>query len=159
MTHNLNGKIALITGGSRGIGRHISATLADSGATVIVNYANNQEAAQQTVDFILSTGGKALLVKGDVTDEESVKHLVKQSEEKVGESIGILINNATGPQPELSIEESTWDDYLDQLNFFVKAPLLLTKAILPGMKKKTKVELLISEAKLFRWEIQIFQTT
>ncbi|WMX53339.1 SDR family oxidoreductase [Peribacillus sp. R9-11] len=138
MTHNLNGKIALVTGGSRGIGRHISATLADSGATVIVNYATNQEAAQQSVDFILSTGGKALLVKGDVTDEESVKHLVKQSEEKVGESIGILINNATGPQPELSIEESTWDDYLDQLNFFVKAPLLLTKAILPGMKKKNE---------------------
>ncbi|MGG0288243.1 SDR family NAD(P)-dependent oxidoreductase [Peribacillus butanolivorans] len=102
MTHNPNGKIALVIGGSRGIGRHISATLADSGATVIVNYANNQEAAQQTVDFILSTGGKALLVKGDVTDEESVKHLVKQSEEKVGGNIGILINNATGPQPELS---------------------------------------------------------
>ncbi|MFZ3591762.1 SDR family NAD(P)-dependent oxidoreductase [Bacillus sp. DJP31] len=132
----MNGKIALVTGGSRGLGRKISSTLAEFGATVIVNYANNDEAASQTVESILSAGGKAIFVKGDITDEEGVKQLVKESEEKCGGTIDILVNNATGPQPELSIEESTWDDYLDQLHFFVKAPLLLTKAILPGMKKK-----------------------
>lgn len=48
----------------------------------------------------------------------------------------ILVNNATGPQPELSIEDANWEDYEDQLKFFVKAPFLLLKAVLPGMKKQ-----------------------
>ncbi|MCK6258206.1 SDR family oxidoreductase [Fictibacillus sp. KIGAM418] len=136
LINNLHSKIALVTGGSKGLGRHISAALAQSGATVIVNYAHSRETALQTVDFIQSSGGKAFAVQGDVTNEESLNHLVKESEEITGETIDILVNNATGPQPELSLEESTWDDYLDQLNFFVKAPLLLTKAVLPGMKEK-----------------------
>jgi 3-oxoacyl-[acyl-carrier protein] reductase len=132
----LNGKIALVTGGSRGLGKMISSTLAEAGAIVVVNYANNQQAAQQTVEFIHLNGGKAVLIKGDITDEKAVETIVKEAEEQCGGTIDILVNNATGPQPELSIEESTWNDYLDQLVFFVKAPLLLTKAILPGMKKK-----------------------
>jgi 3-oxoacyl-[acyl-carrier protein] reductase len=136
MMRALNNKIALVTGGSRGLGKVISLQLAEAGATVIVNYASNQEAAQETVDSIRSKGGKAVSIQGDITEEKSVSDLVKESEEQCGGSIDILVNNATGPQPELSIEESTWDDYLNQLTFFVKAPLLLTKAILPGMKKK-----------------------
>ncbi|MGM0846988.1 MAG: SDR family NAD(P)-dependent oxidoreductase [Bacillota bacterium] len=133
---NLNGKIALVTGGSRGLGKVISITLAEAGATVVVNYANNQEAAQQTVDEIKANGGKTFSIQGDITDEQAVEKLVKDAEAQCGGNIDILVNNATGPQPELSIEESTWNDYLDQLVFFVKAPLLLTKAVLPGMKKK-----------------------
>ncbi|GIO17955.1 3-oxoacyl-ACP reductase [Oceanobacillus oncorhynchi subsp. incaldanensis] len=136
MSHRLNGKVALVTGASRGLGKHISKTLADAGATVIVNYANNYKNAQDTVDFIASDGGRAIAIQGDVRDEESVEKLIKQAEEKTQGSIDILVNNATGPQPVLSIEELTWQDYLAQLEFFVKAPLLLTKAVLPGMKEK-----------------------
>jgi len=136
INHNLNGKIALVTGASKGLGKYISAALADSGANVIVNFAHSQEAAQQTVDFIRSNGGNAIAVKGDVTNKEEVKRLVGETEEAFGGTIDILVNNATGPQPTLSIEESTWEDYLDQLNFFVKAPLLLTKEVLLGMKTK-----------------------
>ncbi|WP_338079475.1 SDR family oxidoreductase [Aquibacillus halophilus] len=128
--------MALVTGGSRGLGKVISLTLAESGAMVIVNYANNQESAQETVDLIKSNAGKAITVKGDITDEDEVQRLISEAEEKTGGTIDILVNNATGPQPELSIEESTWQDYLNQLEYFVKAPLLLTKTILPGMKKK-----------------------
>lgn len=141
MSHRLNGKVALVTGASRGLGKHISKTLADAGATVIVNYANNYKNAQDTVDFIASDGGRAIAIQGDVRDEESVEKLIKQAEEKTQGSIDILVNNATGPQPVLSIEELTWQDYLAQLEFFVKAPLLLTKAVLPGMKEKRMVEL------------------
>lgn len=136
MTVNLKEKIALVTGGSRGLGKVISLKLAESGATVVVNYANDSESAQQTVDMIKATGGKAVAVKGDITNEESVALLIKDAEEQCNATIDILVNNATGPQPELSIEECTWNDYLDQLHFFVKAPLLLTKAVLPGMKQK-----------------------
>lgn len=132
----LAGKIALVTGGSRGLGKTISAVLAEAGATVIVNYANNSLHAEETVRNIRESRGKAVAVQADITDEKMVRKLIQKAEEFSGNTIDILVNNATGPQPELSIEESTWDDYLDQLAFFVKAPLLLTKAVLPGMKKK-----------------------
>lgn len=56
MVNDLNGKVALVTGGSKGLGKHISKTLAEAGAAIIINYANNDEAAQQTLDFILSAG-------------------------------------------------------------------------------------------------------
>ncbi|WP_223703400.1 SDR family NAD(P)-dependent oxidoreductase [Sutcliffiella deserti] len=132
----LQGKIALVTGGSRGLGKVISATLAEAGATVIVNYAHNTAAAEESVQTITRAGGKALVIQSDITNEEAVQKLVQEVEEKLGGTIDILVNNATGPQPELAIEESSWEDYLDQLNFFVKAPLFLVKAVLPGMKEK-----------------------
>ncbi|WP_241773352.1 SDR family oxidoreductase [Bacillus sp. LL01] len=133
---NLQGKNALVTGGSRGLGKVISATLAEAGATVIVNYAHNTKLAEETVHTITAAGGKALVIQSDITNEEAVHKLVQEVEEKLGGTIDILVNNATGPQPELSIEESSWEDYLNQLNFFVKAPLFLVKAVLPGMKEK-----------------------
>jgi len=96
-----------------------------------------QQAAEKTVEAIRSSGvGQAFAIQADITDEEQVKRLIKESKQQAGGSIDILVNNATGPQPEPSIEESTWQDYLDQLQFFVKAPLLLTQEVLPAMKKK-----------------------
>ncbi|GAB2567172.1 SDR family NAD(P)-dependent oxidoreductase [Gracilibacillus alcaliphilus] len=136
MTDLLAGKIALVTGGSRGLGKSISIALAEAGAIVAVNYANNQADAEQTVELIRELGGQAVAIQGDITDEEAVDNLVRRAEAEAGGTIDILVNNATGPQPEVSIDESTWSDYLDQLDFFVKAPLLLTKAVLPGMKMK-----------------------
>ncbi len=109
--------------------------MAASGAAVIINYANNSEAAAQTAQEIKKNGGLAFPIKGDVTDEPDAVRMIEEAEQAVGRTVDILINNATGPQPELSIEESTWADYEDQLRFFVKAPLLAAKAVLPGMKK------------------------
>ncbi|APH05041.1 SDR family oxidoreductase [Bacillus weihaiensis] len=134
--NSLNGKIALVTGGSRGLGKKISLSLANAGATVCVNYANNQQAAVETIEMIRSNGGKAMMVKADITSEIDVKKMIEEIQETCGGSVDIVVNNATGPQPELSIEESTWEDYLDQLHFFVKAPLLITKEVLPSMKEK-----------------------
>ncbi|MGY3716182.1 SDR family NAD(P)-dependent oxidoreductase [Sutcliffiella cohnii] len=132
----LQGKIALVTGGTRGLGKGISTTLAEAGATVIVNYAHSTTAAEETVQIITAAGGKAIAIQSDITNEDAVKQLVLEVKENLGGTIDILVNNATGPQPELSLEEITWEDYLDQLNFFVKAPLFLLKAVLPGMKEK-----------------------
>ncbi|PPA69789.1 SDR family NAD(P)-dependent oxidoreductase [Jeotgalibacillus proteolyticus] len=135
--HRLEGKVALVTGGSKGLGRYISKELARAGATVLVNFAHNEQTANKTVEEINSIGaGNAYAVKGDITDETAVKELIREAKEKAGGEIDILVNNATGPQPELGIEESTWQDYLDQLHFFVKAPLLLTQALLPEMKER-----------------------
>jgi 3-oxoacyl-[acyl-carrier protein] reductase len=70
-----------------------------------------------------------------VRDESEVARLVREITGAFGE-IDILVPNATGPQPFLSIEEQTWVSYLDQLEFFVKSPLLLVKQIIPGMKRR-----------------------
>lgn len=128
--------IALVTGGSRGIGRWICMALANAGMAVVVNYRNNEADAEITVRMIRDQGGRAEAVQADVTNEDEVEALVDESVRVMGGTIDVLVNNATGPQPLYSIEGSTWDIYLDQLNFFVKAPLLLTKAVLPGMKAK-----------------------
>ncbi|MEC0229447.1 SDR family oxidoreductase [Paenibacillus alba] len=135
-TARLQGKLALVTGASRGLGRHIAVSLASAGAVVAVNYANSQQDAEETVRMITVNGGKAQAFRADVTSEKEVLELVRQSEQYFGIGIDVLVNNATGPQPMLSIEDSTWQTYLDQLDFFVKAPLLLAKAILPGMKQR-----------------------
>jgi 3-oxoacyl-[acyl-carrier protein] reductase len=139
----LEGKVALVTGGSRGIGKHICGILAELGAKVIVNYANNKVPAEETIKWITSLGGQAVAIKADVTNEEDVHRLMEDIQRTYGGTVDILVNNATGPQPELSIEECDWQDYLDQLEFFVKAPLLLTKAILPGMKEKKEGRIII----------------
>jgi 3-oxoacyl-[acyl-carrier protein] reductase len=136
MQHQLDNKIALVTGGSRGLGRWICYALARSGASVAVNYANNEKDAKETVRLIEEIGGKAYIVRGDITREEDVERIVRETVEHFGAPIDILVNNATGPQPMYSIEDSTWEIYMDQLVFFVKAPLLLTKAVIPGMKER-----------------------
>ncbi|MCR8631807.1 SDR family oxidoreductase [Paenibacillus radicis (ex Xue et al. 2023)] len=131
------GKLALVTGGSRGLGRWISVELARQGALVAVNYANNSKDAEDTVRLIAEAGGIAQAFRADITDETEVDRLIKHAEEQFDRSVDVLVNNATGPQPMVPIEEESWETYLAQLEFFVKAPLLLTKAVLPGMKAKT----------------------
>lgn len=133
----LHGQIAFVTGASRGLGRFMALALAERGAAVAVNYAHNETDALHTVHMIEQAGGRAAAVQADVTSEEEVESVIDEAVAALGgSSVDILVNNATGPQPMYSIEASTWDLYLDQLHFFVKAPLLLTKAVLPGMKSK-----------------------
>lgn len=129
-------KVALITGGSRGLGKVICKQLAKQGVTVVVNYATSKGNADQVVKEIKETGGNVYAVQADVTNEQAVLKMMEEIEETVGKSVDIIVNNATGPQPELSIEDANWSDYLEQLNFFVKAPLLITKAAIPAMKKQ-----------------------
>lgn len=132
---SLKGKLALVTGSSKGLGKGIAVSLAEAGATVIVNYYSNREAAEKVVTAIRENGGEAFSIQADVTNENEVERLVSEAESTAGRTIDIVVNNATGPQPELSLEEVTWEDYLDQLHFTAKAPLLLTKTVMSGMKK------------------------
>lgn len=132
----LEGQVAVVTGGSRGLGRWIAYALAEKGAAVAVNYATQEGPALETVRLIEKAGGRAAAVQADVTVEEEVEYLVDETVRLFGGTVDILVNNASGSQPMYSIEASTWEFYLDQLSFFVKAPLMLTKAVLPGMKSK-----------------------
>lgn len=132
----LSGSVAVVTGGSRGLGRSICLALAERGATVVVNYASSTGPVQQTVETIKNGGGEAIAVQADVTDETSVEALMEEVSGRCGDTVDILVNSATGSQPTVSIEESTWQTFADQLLFAVKAPLLLTKAAIPAMKEK-----------------------
>jgi 3-oxoacyl-[acyl-carrier protein] reductase len=126
---------ALVTGASRGLGASIAEELGAAGHQVAVNYFRNQAQAEAVCERIESSGGKTQAFHADVRDENEVAHLISEVTAALG-PIDILVPNATGPQPFLSIEEQTWAAYLNQLEFFVKSPLLLLKRVLPEMKRR-----------------------
>jgi 3-oxoacyl-[acyl-carrier protein] reductase len=128
-------RTALVTGASRGLGAAIAAALAASGARVAVNYLQNRTAAEHVCDSIRQAGGVSEPFQADVRNDDEVDRLVDDVTRRLG-PVDILVPNATGPQPFLPIEEQTWADYLDQLEFFVKSPLLLLKRVLPSMRHR-----------------------
>lgn len=131
----LEGKVAIVTGGSRGIGRAISLRLAAMGAMVYVNYVSRPDAADETRKLIEDKGGKAAIIQFDVADGEQVQAAFKKVLEEAG-SIDILINNAGITRDGLlaRMKDSDWDDVLTTN---LKGAFLCAKAALkPMMKKK-----------------------
>lgn len=135
MRKKLTGKVAIVTGASKGLGASIAIKLAEEGAQVAVNYLHNHENAKRVVDTIHSFGGQAKAFRYDVTDKDQVQMFYSEVTRLLG-SADILVNNATGIQPLIRIEDQTWQDHLNQLLFFVKAPVLLLQAALPSLKSK-----------------------
>jgi 3-oxoacyl-[acyl-carrier protein] reductase len=131
MPHDLRGRVALVTGASRGLGAAIARKLGGCGAKVAVNYHASRERADELCREI----AQAAAFGADVTDEGQIRKLVAEVRAQLG-PVDILVVNATGPQPFLSIEEQTWEAYQDQLRFFVKSPLLLLKEVLAEMKQR-----------------------
>jgi 3-oxoacyl-[acyl-carrier protein] reductase len=131
----MNARTALVTGASRGLGAAIALELGTAGFNVAVNYFNSADSAEQLCQRIRHSGGHAHAFKADVRREEEIARLAQEVSDTLGE-IDVLVPNATGPQPFLSIEEQTWEACLDQLEFFVKSPLLLLKQVLPGMRRR-----------------------
>jgi len=111
---NLKGKVAIVTGASRGIGKGIAIELAKAGACVVINYKSNDEAAEKTLQEIRELGAYALKIKGDVSDYEFSKQLIKTTVEKLGK-IDILINNAGISKVGLFMDASPveWDNILN----------------------------------------------
>ena len=124
---NLENKTALITGGSRGIGRAIALELARSGVNVGISYVSNEDKANEVVKAIKEHGVKALAVKGNVSLEEDVSNMVKTIEKELG-AIDILVNNAGVTKDNLLIRMKTqeWDEVMD-VN--LKGTFLCTKAV------------------------------
>ena len=137
MPQDLANRTALVTGASRGLGAAIARTLAARGASVAVNYYGSADLAARLVDEISLTGGTAKAFRADVRDEAAVTNTVAEIEGALG-PIDIVVCNATGPQPFVPIEELTWRACLDQLEFFVKSPVLIAKAVVPGMKQRRR---------------------
>ncbi|MFC1936623.1 3-oxoacyl-[acyl-carrier-protein] reductase [Chloroflexota bacterium] len=93
MSFSLEGRVAIVTGGSRGIGRAIALELANHGSAVVVNYVNSAQAAEEVVTQIISQGGQAMAVQADVSNFDQAANLIKTAAEKF-EKLDILINNA-----------------------------------------------------------------
>ncbi|HUS94350.1 MAG TPA: 3-oxoacyl-[acyl-carrier-protein] reductase [Patescibacteria group bacterium] len=110
----LDGKIAIVTGGSRGIGRAIAVDLAANGATVVVNYNSSGDAAQEVVEAIVANGGSATALQADVSNFESAKALVKTTLDSYSQ-VDILVNNAgtTRDMLLMMMTEDDWDVVLD----------------------------------------------
>src|SRR4051812_19306619 len=113
----LDGKVALVTGASRGLGRGIARGLAARGAEVGVSYFGSPELAANVVKEISAVGGTARAIQADVREEGEVNRMVEEVQGAFG-PIDVLVINATGPQPFIPIEKLTWRACLDQLEFF-----------------------------------------
>jgi NAD(P)-dependent dehydrogenase (short-subunit alcohol dehydrogenase family) len=125
-------RIALVTGAGRGLGAEIASAMAADGWTVAVNDLT-EATAGIAADTINASGGLAAPFGADVTDERAVSELFDRVAATLG-PITAVIANASGPQPEVPVEDLAWPEVLRHLEFFAKSPLLLTKAALPGMK-------------------------
>jgi Dehydrogenases with different specificities (related to short-chain alcohol dehydrogenases) len=131
MQLDLKGKVALVTGGARDIGRAISTTLADSGASVAVNYHSSGDLANSLVAGIQSRGGQAVAIKADVSRPDEVSHLIAETRAAFGDRIDILVNNAGGLVARKKLEEMDelfWDTVM-ALN--LKSVFLVTRAAAP----------------------------
>lgn len=130
----LDGKVALVTGASRGIGATIAIELAKAGAKVAVNYSGSEERANQVVDEIKALGKEAFAIKANVSDSEAVTNMVKEVISTFG-SLDILVNNAgiTRDNLLMRMKEEEWDDVV---NINLKGVFLCTKAVTRQMMKQ-----------------------
>ncbi|HEX9792925.1 MAG TPA: SDR family oxidoreductase [Planctomycetota bacterium] len=133
MSGSLDGRVALITGASTGLGKTMALHLARAGAKVAINYAHNEARAAATLAEFQAEDLQAGLFRANVRDEAEIDLLCTQVAAELG-PIDILIPNATGPQPQMPIEDYDWDFYQEMLDFFVKSPFFLTRQVLPHMK-------------------------
>jgi len=139
MTHNgrpsfsLEGKVAWITGSSTGLGKVMAMQMGAAGAKVALNYNNNEARAEKTFQEFKDAGHDGIMLRGSAIVEADVNQMAAKIADTLG-PIDILVINATPDQPQLPIEEYTWEFYQSMLDFFVKSPFLLCRAVLPHMK-------------------------
>lgn len=132
---NTKGKVALITGASRGIGRATALELAKRGSKVVVNYLNSKVKAEEVVMEIKKAGGEALAWQTDVANAAEVKKMMQVVEGHFG-TVDILINNATAPLILKDFEETSSDEFKQQWETNVLGATNTIRAVVSGMKEK-----------------------
>lgn len=133
----LKGKVALVTGASRGIGAATARMLARHGAAVAVNYYRSEGAARQVVSEILAGGGTAIAVKGDVREMEQAEAMARKVAATLG-PVDTLVLNASIPFPVASFLDCKWEDFRSKLMGELAAAFFCCKAVVPSMVERKK---------------------
>ena len=132
MNDELTGKVALVSGASRGLGRAIALALAREGADIVVNYRSRQKEAEQVTEAVTEMGRKAVAVQADVSAAAGIRRLIDTANERLGSPL-ILVNNA-GIARVQTIEEITEHDWDELIDTNLKSCFLLTQAAVPAMR-------------------------
>ena len=142
----LKGKVAIVTGGARDIGREVSVKLAKEGAKVVVNYFNSEEDALKTKRLIEEVKGECIIVRGDMTKWEDVQNLLTEGTKAFGNNIHILVNVVGGLYGRKTIEEQDEEWYDLVMNVNMKSVFFTTKAAVGYMSKGASIINLSSQA-------------
>jgi 3-oxoacyl-[acyl-carrier protein] reductase len=129
----MEGKIAIVTGGARDIGRQVSLKLAAAGVKVCINYFGNESLAKEILELVKAAGGEAIIVQGDMTKSADVQQVVDTCVKTFGDTIHILVNVAggiMGRKPLAELDEAFWDSVM---NVNLKSAYLVTRATVPHM--------------------------
>ena len=131
---SLNNRVALVTGGSRGIGRAIAVSLAEAGAAVAVNYRDKAAEARNVAETICGAGGRAMAIGADVSQAAEVAAMMAAVERDLG-PVDVLINNA-GIGLVRTVDDLTEDDFDRTIAVNLKSVFLCTQAVVPGMRAR-----------------------
>jgi len=131
----LRGKVILVTGASRGIGAAAARRLADAGASVVVNYLQNRDAAQQLLKDIENCGGRGMVFQADVTQKDQIDAMIRSIGEKFG-AVDVLVNNAYFPFEVGPLHELSWENFHRAIEHEVAAFYHCVRACVPGMIEK-----------------------
>lgn len=131
----LEGKVAIVTGGARDIGRAVSLKLATEGAKVCLNYFDNKEDAEDTLELIKKTGGQAIAVQGDMTKADAVKSLFAECNKAFGNKVDVLVNVVGGivGRKQITEQSEEWYDFLMDVN--MRSVFLCTREVVPMMSE------------------------
>ena len=135
----LKGKVAIVTGAARDIGKAIAIKLASEGAKVVINYRSNDEQANETLQQIKQSGGEAIIVKGDVTKNKDVEKIVSETQKAFGDAIHILVNVAGGMVARKLLNDMDEDFWDEVMTLNVKSVFLTTKNVVPFMPEGSAI--------------------
>ena len=134
---SLQGRVALITGGSRGIGRAITKAMAEAGADVMVNYVSDEESASKTADEIRALGRKAMTFQADVADADAVKAMVGAALEGLGK-VDILVCNAGIIRRDSHVYEADLEEFREVIENHIMGAFNCVQAVLPNMRQQPR---------------------
>src|SRR4029434_6077100 len=145
----LQGKVALVTGASRGIGAAAAKRLAQSGAAVVVNYQQNQEAARRVLEQVEADGARGMIFQADVTRKDQVEAMVAAVQEKWA-AVDVLVNNAYFPFKVGQLHELSWENFHQAVEHELAAFHNCVQACLPGMGAKQAGHILVISTQIGR---------
>jgi 3-oxoacyl-[acyl-carrier protein] reductase len=143
----LQGKVALVTGASRGIGAAAAKRLAQSGATVVINYHQNRATAQKVLEQVETDGGRGMTFPADVTQKEQVDTMVAAIQERWS-SVDVLVNNAYFPFKVGPLHELSWENFHQAVEHELAAFHNCVQACLPGMAAKKAGKIIVISTRL-----------